>query len=222
MSVLNATLHDGLGYQYMPIRPKKKPITHDEIKLIAFNKPFNVQSQFSGDKPQQTLAHYIKTPHVYPAGRLDKDSEGLLLLTNFGTLQAQIAEPRFKLEKTYWVLVEGEPSAAQLSALTTGVELKDGLTLPAKVRVIAEPENLWPRIPPVRIRKSIKDSWLEIKITEGKNRQIRRMTAHVGLPTLRLIRANIGPFSLKSLQPGDHQVIAVSDIPSRLLRKGKN
>ncbi|CUS48976.1 MAG: 23S rRNA pseudouridine 2457 synthase RluE [Idiomarinaceae bacterium HL-53] len=205
----------------MPAHPKKKPVTTDEIQLVAFNKPFNVQSQFSGDITEQTLAHYLKIPNIYPAGRLDKDSEGLLLLTNFGPLQAQITEPKFKLEKTYWVLVEGVPSDEQINALIEGVQLKDGKTKPAVVNRITEPAMLWPRVPPVRVRKTVKDSWLEIKIREGKNRQVRRMTAHVGLPTLRLIRASIGPFVLNTLQPGQYRSIPLAEIPIRLLRKGK-
>ncbi len=168
--------------------------------LVAFNKPFGVVCQFSGQRP--TLADYIDQPGVYPAGRLDKDSEGLLLLTDDGQLQARIASPKFKLPKTYQVLVEREPDAEALEQLRRGVELKDGRTRPAEVRRIAEPEDLWPRDPPVRLRKNVVDVWLEIVLREGRNRQVRRMTAAVGLPTLRLIRQRIGDWTVAGLAPG--------------------
>ena len=168
--------------------------------LVAFNKPFGVVCQFSGQRP--TLADYIDQPGVYPAGRLDKDSEGLLLLTDDGQLQARIASPKFKLPKTYQVLVEREPDAEALEQLRRGVELKDGRTRPAEVRRIAEPEDLWPRDPPVRLRKNVVDVWLEIVLREGRNRQVRRMTAAVGHPTLRLIRQRIGDWTVAGLAPG--------------------
>jgi 23S rRNA pseudouridine2457 synthase len=173
--------------------------------LILFNKPYGVLSQFTDDGSagslRPTLSSYIDRPGVYPAGRLDRDSEGLLLLTDDGRLQARIADPKFKMAKTYLVEVEGEPDAAQLQALRQGVRLKDGMTLPAEARPIAPPD-LWSRDPPVRFRKSIPDSWLELTIREGRNRQVRRMTAAVGLPTLRLIRWSVGDWTLDGLAPG--------------------
>nr|WP_309501790.1 pseudouridine synthase [uncultured Roseovarius sp.] len=174
-------------------------------RLILFNKPHGVLSQFT-DKgtqgsPRATLSDYIDLPGVYPAGRLDRDSEGLLILTDDGKLQARIADPRFKQPKTYLVQVEGLPDEAALDALASGVTLKDGPTRPAGVRRIAPPD-LWPRDPPVRYRKSVPDSWLEITITEGRNRQVRRMTAHVGHPTLRLVRWRIGDWALDGIAQG--------------------
>lgn len=174
-------------------------------RLILFNKPYGVLSQFSdrgnGDSPRATLSDYIDIPRIYPAGRLDRDSEGLLLLTDNGRLQARIADPRFKQEKTYLVQVEGLPDDPALAALRAGVTLKDGPTRPARVRRIAPPD-LWERDPPVRFRKSVPDCWLELTISEGRNRQVRRMTAHVGHPTLRLVRWRVGTWSLDGLPPG--------------------
>ncbi|WP_306113934.1 MULTISPECIES: pseudouridine synthase [unclassified Roseovarius] len=175
-------------------------------RLILFNKPFGVLSQFtdrgSEDSPRSTLLDYIDVPGVYPAGRLDRDSEGLMILTDDGKLQARIANPRHKMRKTYLVQVEGLPDDAALQALRAGVTLKDGPTRPAKLRRI-DPPDLWPRTPPVRFRKSVPDCWLEITISEGRNRQVRRMTAHVGHPTLRLVRWRVGNWCVEGIAPGE-------------------
>jgi len=174
-------------------------------RIVLFNKPYGVLSQFTDGDGHPGLAHYIPLKGYYPAGRLDRDSEGLLILTNDGKLQAQISNPRFKTTKTYWAQVEGAPSEAQLQQLCQGVALKDGMTLPAKVREIPEPV-LWPRDPPIRYRKSIPTSWIELQIREGRNRQVRRMTAAVGLPTLRLVRSAIGSWTLGKTQPGAYRL----------------
>ncbi|WP_219702137.1 pseudouridine synthase [Marinomonas lutimaris] len=178
--------------------------------LILFNKPFRVLSQFSAEGDKTTLAKYIEIPEFYPAGRLDFDSEGLLLLTNQGALQHIIASPDFKLPKTYWVQVEGEISDQALEKLRQGVELKDGLTKPAQAERMSEP-NIWERNPPVRYREAIPTSWLSLQIREGKNRQVRRMTAAVGFPTLRLIRYAIGPYTLENTTVGQWNYIAPTD-----------
>jgi 23S rRNA pseudouridine2457 synthase len=173
-------------------------------RLILFNKPFDVLSQFTDrgtETPRATLSDYIDLPGVYPAGRLDRDSEGLLLLTDDGRLQARIADPKFKLAKTYLVQVEGDPDEAGLEPLRRGVRLKDGVTRPAEVERIADPA-LWPRDPPVRFRKSVPDAWLRLTIREGRNRQVRRMTAAAGYPTLRLVRWRIGDWTVEGLEPG--------------------
>lgn len=176
-------------------------------RLIRFNKPFGVLPQFTDPGPRATLADHIDLPGVYPAGRLDKDSEGLMLLTDDGRLQARVADPRHKMEKTYWVQIEGEPDDAALKALRDGVTLKDGLTRPARAERMAPPDDLWPRDPPIRVRKSVPDTWIRLSLREGRNRQVRRMTAHVGHPTLRLIRASIGPYTLDGLKPGCWEMI---------------
>lgn len=173
-------------------------------RLILFNKPMNVLSQFTdrGSPTQRaTLSDYIDVPGVYPAGRLDRDSEGLLLLTDDGKLQARIADPKFKLLKTYLVQVEGDPDDAAIRQLCSGVELKDGPTRPARAEIITDPQ-LWPRDPPVRFRKSVPDTWLRLTIGEGRNRQVRRMTAAVGHPTLRLVRWSVGEWDLSGIEPG--------------------
>ena len=171
-------------------------------RLIRFNKPYGVLSQFQPEGRWRGLKEFIDLPDVYAAGRLDADSEGLLLLTDDGKLQAHIADPRFKMAKTYWVQVEGTPDEAALSALRLGVHLNDGLTRPAQVRVLTDAPAVWDRVPAIRMRKAIPTSWLELVIHEGRNRQVRRMTAAVGSPTLRLIRAAIGPYKLDGLAPG--------------------
>jgi 23S rRNA pseudouridine2457 synthase len=170
--------------------------------LLAFNKPFGVACKFSPEPGRRTLADYIAIKGVYPAGRLDTDSEGLLLLTDNGVLQARITEPKQQLTKVYWAQVEGVPSAAALDQLRSGVNLGDFTTLPASANIVKEPGNLWPRVPPIRYRSNIPTAWIELGIREGKNRQVRRMTAKVGFPTLRLIRAAIGAVRLEGLALG--------------------
>ncbi len=180
-------------------------------RLLRFNKPYGVLSQFTPEGRWRGLADFITEPGVYVAGRLDADSEGLLLLTNDGPLQARISDPRHKMDKTYWVQVEGIPDDAALDALRHGVALNDGPTLPARVRRLDPPPTLWPRDPPIRVRQNIPDSWIELIIREGRNRQVRRMTAAVGHPTLRLVRAAIGPYRLDGLAPG---CWADADVPN--------
>jgi len=178
--------------------------------LIAFNKPFGVICKFSPEPGRPTLADFIKLPGVYPAGRLDTDSEGLLLLTDDGALQARIANPRHKLAKVYWAQVEGVPTDEALAALRRGVDLRDFSTQPAEARLIDEPANLWPRDPPIRHRAKIPTAWIELTIREGKNRQVRRMTAHVGFPTLRLVRARIGRVEIEGLASGEWREIGAA------------
>jgi 23S rRNA pseudouridine2457 synthase len=188
-------------------------------RLILLNKPFQVLCQFTDPQGRTTLADFIPEKGVYAAGRLDFDSEGLLLLTDDGQLQQQIADPKFKLEKTYWVQVEGSINPEALIALRQGVQLKDGLSKPAKAKKI-DPPNVWPRNPPVRERKLIPTSWVEIKISEGRNRQVRRMTAAAGFPTLRLIRVAIGDWKLNQLLPGDYECLTVN-LPKPAIRSAR-
>ena len=179
-------------------------------RLIRFNKPYGVLSQFKAEGRWQGLKDFIDLPGVYVAGRLDADSEGLLLLTSDGRLQARIADPRFKMDKTYWVQVEDEPGDDALAALRQGVTLNDGMTLPASAERIETPPALWERDPPIRVRQARPTAWIALTIREGRNRQVRRMTAAVGHPTLRLVRAAIGPYTLDGLAPGDWAEQAVS------------
>jgi 23S rRNA pseudouridine2457 synthase len=188
-------------------------------KIILFNKPFQVLSQFTDTEGRATLADFISAPDFRVAGRLDYDSEGLLLLTEDGRLQQKIANPRHKLWKTYLVQVEGAPEEKDLQRLANGVELKDGPTLPARVKAVSAPD-IWSRSPPVRQRKSVADSWLELSIREGRNRQVRRMTAVLGFPTLRLIRLRIGDWSLDGLEPGTHRELSVHMPPRTTKQQG--
>ncbi len=176
--------------------------TSDRTRVILFNKPMGVLSQFTDGQARATLSDYIDQPGVYPAGRLDRDSEGLMVLTSDGVLQARISNPKFKKPKSYLAQVEGAPDEAALAALRKGVMLKDGLTKPAKAQLVTQPDWLWPRDPPVRARKTVPDHWINLTLTEGRNRQVRRMCAAVGRPVLRLVRISIGDWELGDLQPG--------------------
>jgi len=174
-------------------------------EVVLLNKPMNVLCQFTGNPGEATLADFVPVKDVYPAGRLDKDSEGLVVLTNDGRLQAKISSPKFKQSKVYYVLVEGEPTEEQLCILRAGLELNDGLTLPIEAGIVPEPEWLWPRTPPVRVRKTIRDTWLRLTLKEGRNRQVRRMTAAIGHPTLRLIRYQVGEWTIANLACGEYR-----------------
>jgi 23S rRNA pseudouridine2457 synthase len=188
--------------------------------LIAFNKPYGVVCKFSPQPGRQTLADFIRVPHVYPAGRLDTDSEGLLLLTDDGVLQARITDPSHKLPKVYWVQVEGEPTEEALVQLRAGVDLEEFVTRPAGARLIEEPPGLWPRDPPIRHRARIPTAWLELTLHEGRNRQVRRMTAKTGFPTLRLVRAAIGSVQLDELQPGAWRELDAREVGGQFRRRG--
>jgi len=205
-----------------PATPRRAPARHrpprpcpGEAVVVLFNKPWGVLCQFSADgSGKPTLADFVRAPGVYPAGRLDADSEGLVVLTADGALQARIAHPRHKLTKVYLVQVEGVPTPEQIAAIKAGVDLGDFVAAPARARVIAEPPGLWPRQPPIRVRRAIPTGWLELALREGRHRQVRRMTAAVGLPTLRLIRWAVGPWTLDGLAPG---AVRTESVPARVV-----
>ena len=203
----------------MPVILAPRPYNVLMAKIVLFNKPFDVLTQFTDKEGRKTLAEFIDISGVYPAGRLDRDSEGLLLLTDDGGLAHQLTHPKKNTWKTYWVQVEGEPSEQALEQFREGLELNDGPTKTAQIKRIDEPQNLWQRDPPIRVRKSIPDTWLEVKITEGRNRQVRRMTAAIGHPTLRLIRSAIGEWQLGDLALGEYRVETVPDMPKLPVKK---
>lgn len=198
------------SHHLQPRRLVKNQKSNAPTKIILFNKPFNTLTQFTGEPSDSTLADFIAIKHVYPAGRLDKDSEGLLVLTNDGILQARLTQPTSRSPKIYWVQVEGIPEESSLTLLRNGIELKDGKTLPAGVCVIADPD-LWPRNPPIRQRACIPTTWLSITLIEGKNRQVRRMTAAIGHPTLRLVRYQVANWTVEGLKPGEWKEVFLEE-----------
>jgi 23S rRNA pseudouridine2457 synthase len=191
------------------------------MRLILLNKPFQVLPQFTSPDGRRCLADLLQVPGAYPAGRLDYDSEGLMVLTDFGPWQARISQPGSPFPKTYLAQVEGVPGEAALQRLRTGVDLNDGPTLPARAEVVPEPAWLWPRDPPIRYRRSVPDAWLELTLSEGRNRQVRRMTAAVGLPTLRLVRLQVGPWRVEGLEPGEWREVSRVEA-DRILSRGRS